>query len=223
MQSIDYRSSLALSVVVGLAAAALGVASAQTGRTSWFRGNTHSHTNKAAPDVVARWYREHHYHFVVLTDVNRRTPVDGLNAVLGAPGRFLVLEGIELSQENDEKVVDVNGIGLVGKIALPTGDTVVEMLNSSAKAVRDAGGIPIIDHPNLTWALTDADIAAATELRHFEVWNAEPGMHNRGAGGSPLGVALSCRRCGDCSPCGAKTRGAVRGLPAREGFFGRAR
>ncbi|MEJ2086595.1 MAG: hypothetical protein P8Y44_13125, partial [Acidobacteriota bacterium] len=39
-------------------------------------------------------------------------------------------------------------------------------------------------YPNLTWALTAEDIAASG-IRHFEVWNAEPGMHNHGGGGSP--------------------------------------
>lgn len=182
MRPISCRWVVVLALMAGLNPANAGATDAQT---RWFRGNTHTHTNKAAPDVVARWYREHHYHFVVLTDVNRQTAVEGLNSIFAAPGRFLVLDGIEISQPQGKRLIDVNGIGLTGEIDRPAGGSIAEMLNSSARVIRRAGGIPIIDHPNLTWALTDADIAAASEFRHFEVWNAEPGMHNRGGGGSP--------------------------------------
>ena len=40
----------------------------------WFKGNTHTHTlnsdGDSTPDDVVRWYREHGYHFLVLTDHN---------------------------------------------------------------------------------------------------------------------------------------------------------
>jgi len=43
-------------------------------------------------------------------------------------------------------------------------------------------------HPNLTYALTAADLLASdktAEPRFFEVWNTEPGMNNLGGGGKP--------------------------------------
>ena len=59
---------------------------------------------------MVRWYREHRYHFIVLTDHDMVTPVDGLNATFGAgravsvPGRpdvpsnpFLVIPGEEVT------------------------------------------------------------------------------------------------------------------------------
>ncbi|NIQ53587.1 MAG: hypothetical protein GWN71_09235, partial [Gammaproteobacteria bacterium] len=37
----------------------------------WWRGNTHTHTTESdgdsSPEVVARWYRDHGYHFLVLS------------------------------------------------------------------------------------------------------------------------------------------------------------
>ncbi|HZS07725.1 MAG TPA: hypothetical protein VFD58_23010 [Blastocatellia bacterium] len=49
----------------------------------WYKGNTHTHTlnsdGDSTPDEVVRWYREHGYHFLVLTDHNYLTAVDGLN------------------------------------------------------------------------------------------------------------------------------------------------
>ena len=62
----------------------------------WFKGNTHTHTlnsdGDSTPDEVVRWYREHGYQFLVLTDHNFLTSVDGLNALHGASDRFLVIQ-----------------------------------------------------------------------------------------------------------------------------------
>ena len=53
----------------------------------WYKGNTHTHTlnsdGDSTPDDVAKWYREHGYRFLVLSDHNVLTNPDGLNAVLG--------------------------------------------------------------------------------------------------------------------------------------------
>ena len=54
----------------------------------WYKGNTHTHTlnsdGDSTPDAVVQWYREHGYQFLVLTDHNFLTSVDGLNALHGA-------------------------------------------------------------------------------------------------------------------------------------------
>ncbi|ODT04431.1 MAG: hypothetical protein ABS52_05185 [Gemmatimonadetes bacterium SCN 70-22] len=66
---------------------------------NWYKGNTHTHTlnsdGDSSPDDVARWYREHGYHFLVLSDHNFLTSTDGLNALLGADERFLIIPGEE--------------------------------------------------------------------------------------------------------------------------------
>ena len=63
---------------------------------SWYKGNTHTHTlnsdGDSTPDEVVRWYREHGYNFLVLTDHNFVTSVDGLNALHGADEKFIVIE-----------------------------------------------------------------------------------------------------------------------------------
>ncbi len=47
----------------------------------WYKGNTHTHTlnsdGDSTPDAVVQWYREHGYQFLVLTDHNFLTSVDG--------------------------------------------------------------------------------------------------------------------------------------------------
>ena len=71
--------------VLGAAAIAFaafsGTGTAQPA-AKWYRGNTHTHTlnsdGDSTPDEVVRWYREHGYQFLVLTDHNFLTSVAGL-------------------------------------------------------------------------------------------------------------------------------------------------
>ena len=81
--------------LVSAAAAAIAIAAVRSPRPMagqdaaragrWYKGNTHTHTlnsdGDSTPDDVVRWYREHGYQFLVLTDHNVLTSVDGLNAV----------------------------------------------------------------------------------------------------------------------------------------------
>src|SRR5262247_1229387 len=80
----------------------------------WYKGNTHTHTvnsdGDSTPDEVIRWYREHGYNFLVLSDHNYLTEVDGLNAVFGAPGKFIVIRGEEVSDKFQEKPIHLNGL-----------------------------------------------------------------------------------------------------------------
>ena len=164
-------------------------ASQAAAQTHWYRGNTHTHTvnsdGEAAPDAVVRWYKEHGYQFVVLTDHDYRTPVEGLNAVYAAPGRFLVLAGVEVTDRFQGLPVHLNGINVNESVGPQGGGGIVEILNRDARAIRGAGGLPQINHPNYRWALSAEQIAAASEAKHFELSNGHPMVHNRGGGGSP--------------------------------------
>ena len=178
--------------------AAFSPAAAAPPAPNWYKGIVHAHANwgvpqlpTTSPDVVVRWYREHNYNFVALTDLNYLTPTEGLKAIFDAPGRFLVIPGIEPSKDPIQpgnKIVDTIGIGVSGPVDAPTGDTVTAVLDGEARAIRRAGGLPIAAHPNLTWAITAADLLASDRTaspRFFEVWNSEPGMNNAGGGGRP--------------------------------------
>src|SRR5262249_3750487 len=85
---------------------------AQSAALRWYKGNTHTHTlnsdGDSTPDEVARWYREHGYQFLVLTDHNVLTRVDGLNSILGADDQFLIVKGEEVSDRLDGKPIHIN-------------------------------------------------------------------------------------------------------------------
>ncbi len=123
----------------------------------WYKGIVHAHANwgvpqlpTTSPDVVVRWYREHNYNFVSITDLNYYTPPEGLKAVFDAPNRFLVVPGTELSKDPiqpDNKIVDTIGFGVNGAADLPS--SIVKRSPSAAPAACRLRRIPISPTPLL--------------------------------------------------------------------------
>jgi hypothetical protein len=164
-------------------------ATAQATAQRWFRGNTHTHTlnsdGDSTPDEVVRWYREHGYQFLVLTDHNYLTSVEGLNALHGANDKFLVIPGEEVTSTVQNKPVHVNGLALESLVAPPMPTTIREVLQRSVDGIRAAKGVPHVNHPNFRWALTADDIAQLERTRLFEIFNGHPEVNNAGGGGVP--------------------------------------
>jgi hypothetical protein len=153
----------------------------------WFKGNTHAHTlesdGDSTPEEVTRWYKEHGYHFLVLTDHNVLTAVDGLNAKFAEPGRFAVIKGEEVTSAFEGKAIHVNGLDTKEKIGRQQGSSVQEILQKSVDAVRAQEGVPHINHPNFTWALTAEQLRAVKNNKLFEIYNGHPMVNNFGGGG----------------------------------------
>ena len=157
--------------------------------TRWFKGNTHTHTvnsdGDSTPDEVVRWYREHGYNFLVLTDHNYLTAVDGLNAVHGAADKFIVVRGEEVTSTASSKAVHVNGLNVDALVKQSTSPSVVVATQENVDGIRRANGIPHINHPNFTWAMTTDDLMQVQRTRLFEIFNGHPQVNNEGGGGAP--------------------------------------
>jgi hypothetical protein len=164
-------------------------ASATASSLRWYKGNTHTHTlnsdGDSTPDEVVRWYREHGYQFLVLTDHNYLTSVDGLNAVHGAADRFLVIRGEEVTSSVASKAVHVNGLNLETLVKQSTAASVVAAAQENVDGIRKANGVPHINHPNFTWAMTPEELQKVERTRLFEIFNGHPQVNNEGGGGSP--------------------------------------
>ena len=134
----------------------------------WFKGNLHTHTlnsdGDSAPEEVVRWYREHGYDFLVLTDHNFLTGVDGLNALQGAAGKFLVVRGEEVTSAVGSKPIHVNGFDMRRAVDPPQAATVVDMVQGMVDAIRAAEGAPSINHPNFGWAISAEELAGPTRV-----------------------------------------------------------
>jgi hypothetical protein len=187
------RPLLTVALIGALAAVSMPRPSAQpvqgpaTGR--WFKGNTHTHTlnsdGDSTPDDVVKWYREHHYQFLVLTDHNFLTSVEGLNALHGADQQFLVVRGEEVTDRFGEKALHINGLDPASRIAPQGGTSVVDVLQRNVDAIRQANGIPHINHPNFRWSITREELQQVRNNRLFEIFNGHPEVNNVGGGGVP--------------------------------------
>jgi hypothetical protein len=155
----------------------------------WYKGNTHTHTlnsdGDSTPDDVVRWYREHGYQFLVLTDHNFLTSVDTLQALHGADGRFLVIRGEEVTDKFGDMSIHVNGLNL-GQLVPPQGGTsVVDVVQRNVDAIRKEEGVPHINHPNFRWSITTAELQQIRNNRLLEIFNGHPMVNNVGGGGVP--------------------------------------
>ncbi len=134
---------------------------------------------------MVRWYREHEYQFLVLTDHNYLTSVDGLNALHGAIDKFLVIRGEEVTTRLGNKPLHINGLNLREYVEPPAAASVVEILQRAVDDIRRAGGVPNINHPNFGWAITHDELRAVERTKLFEVYNGHPHVNNAGGGDAP--------------------------------------
>ena len=163
----------------------------------WYRGNTHCHTlnsdGNASPADVVQWYKQHGYDFVVISDHERVTQAGPLNKQFAEPGKFLVLQGEEVTQKVADSLVPdgrlqahVGAIGISTAI-LPLGDrgvaagtTMSAVYARNVAAIVAAGGVAQINHPNFRWSVKADDIAQLPDSTLIEVWNAHPWVNNLG-------------------------------------------
>jgi len=155
----------------------------------WYKGNTHTHTlnsdGDSTPDDVVRWYREHGYNFLVLSDHNFLTSVDGLNAVHGAEEQFIVIRGEEVSDGFGGKPIHINGLNLQQLVPAQGGNSIVDVLQNNVTAIRNQDGVPHINHPNFGWAFGAEELTAVQGFRLLEIFNGHPRVNNLEGGGSP--------------------------------------
>ena len=153
----------------------------------WYKGNTHTHTlnsdGDSTPEDVVRWYREHGYQFLVLTDHNFLTGVDALNALHGADERFLVIKGEEVTDKFGDKPLHLNGLDVTELVTPQKGTSVVDTLQRNVNAIRKAQGVPHINHPNFGWAVTADELRQVENNKLFEIFNGHPHVNNLGGGG----------------------------------------
>lgn len=158
-------------------------------KLTWYKGNTHTHTinsdGDSTPDEVVRWYRENNYNFLVLTDHNYLTKVEGLNALHGADDKFMVIKGEEVTNYFNDKPLHINGLNVESLVKPQTGTTVAEVLQKSVNGIREVKGVPHINHPNFSWAITTEDLKKVENYKLFEIYNGHPMVNNLGGGGKP--------------------------------------
>jgi hypothetical protein len=180
------RAARASALIVVLLCTSIG---AQPPAKRWYKGNTHTHTvnsdGDSTPDEVVRWYREHGYQFLVLTDHNFLTSVTGLNALHGADDKFVVIKGQEVTDRFANRPLHVNGLDVSALVTPQGGSSVLDVLQRNVDAIRKVDGVPHINHPNFQWAFSTDDLLKVRNNKLFEIYNGHPQTNNTGGGGVP--------------------------------------
>ena len=150
--------------------------------TRWYKGNIHTHTDlsdgDAKPEVAVRWYRDHEYDFLVLSDHNHLTLYEHAESDTGnplmIPGEEVTISMLKPGPDYPLLVpVHIIAIG-INRVVEPinTGD-VVTTLQANIDAIAEAGGISSIAHPNYRWAFDHHEIEAVTGAACMEIFTPE--------------------------------------------------
>lgn len=224
-----------IGVVALSAVASHAMAEESAPTTRWYRGNTHTHTlnsdGDSTPDVVARWYRQHGYQFLFITDHEAFTDVRPLNAALAEEERFLVLPGQEVTQwclESKREASFVPDLGAPAHVnalfskaliwpvgarlcegagcgaSSPANMPMADTFKTNIAAIRSQGALAQVNHPNLFWAVHPEDLRDIPDGTLLEI-------RNNGIGPSVMGPAAPNNLGGDDG------QGNV--SPSAEGFW----
>lgn len=183
----------------------------------WLRGSTHVHAapsgDSSTPvhDVI-HWYETHGYDFIVLTDHNKVTDVDGNTqgkVYVHAPEHgLIVLAGSELTYNRKHCEppgdasgncrIHVNAIGATGrppsKLVWPAqnGKQRIELYTEAFDVAHNIGASLIqINHPQYYWGMTPDVLAAiAPKAQLLEIANAQFAPWNVGDAEHPSVEAL---------------------------------
>ncbi len=152
-------------------------------KLQWFRGNTHTHTvicghADSAPNVVAKWYHDKGYNFLILSEHNHF--IDPTTVTIEGNRRddFILIPGIELTEKVHSTCMNVKG--LVKTEKYPKDITVKKIIASQVDRTREQGGEMILNHPNFHWVVVREDIHEVKSLRLFELYNGHPTVQNFG-------------------------------------------
>ena len=144
---------------------------------AWLKGNLHTHTlesdGDSTPAEVVRWYAEHGYDFLAITDHDKVTRVEDSH------GLVLIL-GEEVTDRLPKKPLHVNAIGIDEAVKPQRGATPVEVLQRNIDAVRKAGALALINHPNFGWAFGADELLQLERANFLEIASGHPFVNAEG-------------------------------------------
>ena len=114
-----------------------------------------------------------------------------IKTALESPGKFLMIEGEEITDRFGKLEVHTNAVNLAEKIEPQHGDSLRATMRNNILAVRAQAERlerPIfahLNHPNFRWSITAEDIAHVIEEQFFEVYNGHPGINHLGDASRP--------------------------------------
>jgi hypothetical protein len=116
----------------------------------------------------------------------RLKPLGEYRTLFETPGRFLLIQGEEITDRFEKKPIHMNATNVLELIKPRGGKSVSEVMTNNLAAVEEQSrrlGRPILghlNHPNFGYAITAEELAMVTKERFFEVYNGHPDVHHLG-------------------------------------------
>lgn len=116
----------------------------------------------------------------------RLKPLNEFRALVEERGRFIMIQGEEISDMAEGKPVHINATNIAEVIPPARGKTVREAMQNNLRAIleheKEHGRevLPHLNHPNFGYAITAEDLAAVVAEKFFEVYNGHPGVNHLG-------------------------------------------
>jgi hypothetical protein len=112
------------------------------------------------------------------------------------PGRFLFIQGEEITDEWKKVPIHHNSVNHVHVIPPPGGASIREVMARAIAAVKAEAektrkpALVHLNHPNWKWAITPDDVAHVLEERYFEVFDGARDSANEGDAAHPSTEAM---------------------------------
>jgi len=154
----------------------------------WFRGNTHTHTvlcghADSSPEVVAAWYHNHGYNFLILSEHNKFIDPNTVMLPENKRNDFILIPGVETTGRKD-----IHSTGMNVDRVVPwtfNHEDKSAIIQNHVDGTTKAGGQTILNHPNHRFAVTAEDILPVHGLYMFELFNGHPSAYNAGDDSHP--------------------------------------
>jgi predicted metal-dependent phosphoesterase TrpH len=182
MKDIQMRYLLTIPVLLAVLFASGCVSMGPSRADQCFRGNTHAHTLRSdgdsEPDVVAKWYLDHNYNFLTITDHNKFVDPKAVKLPDDRREDFLLIPGEEIT---GSKTIHTTAMNITNVAAWKYDHKdKSEIIQYHVDEAMKAGGQAVLNHPNFRYAVSAEDILPVRDLSLFEIFNGHPSVHNHG-------------------------------------------
>lgn len=116
----------------------------------------------------------------------RLKTLEQVKAKVEEPGKFILVQGEEITHRFGKLPVHMNAINLASLIKPADGASVAETITVNMRQVNEQRTktgreiVSFLNHPNFNWGVNADDMIQAEELGFFEVYNGHPGTNQNG-------------------------------------------
>ncbi len=150
------------------------------GKQMWHKGNTHAHTTlsghaDSSPEAVAKWYHDHGYNFLILSEHNIFIDPSTVKPPENAREDFILIPGEEITGHKRVHSTAINIPELIDWTF--QSESVAAIIQNHLDNTKALGGEHILNHPTYRYAVTAEDMKQVKGLHLFELHNGHPNTY----------------------------------------------